>query len=334
MSSSPLPLPAFAQQWRDAHEARVAACRLPLDPEEERADPHHARRCPDWLRQPPPARWRAFTGKEGIPEPWRSIPRPLGMNARGWDRWQANHFLVCREETRDFIAHEFPPHRAECRPGALPEFEKVAARFTAGLATPTDKALALLTRALPQVLPHPTVPPLGPMCPTNRGLDDDGLLRSGCGYCNEQARVFIRLCQVSGIPARLCFLFYSDRKTGHTTAEFLVEGRWALADVSWYCVVPGPDGRLLGAAECLEPRHQSLVGEAFARRMAEIAAMGDGELAGRAYADVADPAERARQTALAAAALRAEVLARNAAFLSSHLWCFGVLPHPLPPAAS
>jgi hypothetical protein len=37
----------------------------------------------------------------------------------------------------------------------------------------------------------------------NRNLDDEALLASGCGWRNEQARVFIRLCQVNGIPARM-----------------------------------------------------------------------------------------------------------------------------------
>ncbi len=330
MTSPSFTLPPEAVRWRAEREQEVTDVLLPPLAGEE-ADPFHARLCPAWLKEEIPARWHPFVGRRGLPEPYHSRPGPLGLRSRGWDRWQANHLLVWREETRGWIEKEYTPLRPVYVTGTLPMFEELAARFGAGLSSPREKAVTFLTRALPGLCRHPTVPPIGPMCPTNRGLDDDAILRSGIGYCNEQARLFIRLCQVSGIPARFAFLFYSDQKTGHTAAEFHADGGWALADPSWFLVVTGPGGRLLSSAECLLPENRMHVGTAYSRRMREIAAMNDEDLAGAAYAHLSDPTARARTTARAASALRAEVLARDEEELGRHLGFLAILNHPLPP---
>jgi len=106
--------------------------------------------------------------------------------------------------------------------------------------------MALLTRAMPALLRHPGIPPLGRPVPPDRNLDDEALLESGSGWCNEQARVFIRLCQVMGIPARMIHLFGQN----HTIAEFYAEDRWIMADTSYFFAVPGKDGTWLSAAAC------------------------------------------------------------------------------------
>ena len=330
MTSPSLTLPPEAVRWRAEREQEVADALLPSLTGEE-ADPFHARLCPDWIKEELPAKWQPFMARRGLPEPYHSRTVPLGMRSRGGDRWQANHFLVWGEKTRGFIEKDYTPLHVDGVRSSLADFEKLAARFGAGLSSPRERAVAFLTRALPEICRHPTVPPIGPLCATNRGLDDEGVLRSGIGYCNEQARLFIRLCQISGIPARLTFLFYSDQKTGHTAAEFHADGGWALADPSWFLVVPGPGDRLLSTAECHRPENQGWVGEAYSRRMREIAALGDEELAGAAYAHLADPAACARATARAATALRAEVLSRSKEELGRQFWVFAVLNHPLPP---
>jgi hypothetical protein len=167
---------------------------------------------------------------------------------------------------------------------------------------------------MPAALRHPTMPPCGRHVPADRNLDDEALLRSGAGWCNEQARAFCRLCQVSGIPARIVFLFHSGGRTGHTVAEFRADGRWAMADATWLCVFEGKDGRLLSAAECHDGGEgQRACGLAYRRRFLEIAALPDAEL------NVPDP-ERTRR----------ELTEPPAEQLAARMGAFGIINYPLP----
>lgn len=259
--------------WHSQRESDVRAASEPPDGDIP---------CPAWLVDDVPERYQQFVARRGLPEPFHSGTKPLGMRTRGIDRWQANHFLVHNEQTADFIEREYTPRRVEYVRGTLPGFEKLAARYG-------GEPREFLTKALPK---HPTIPPCGPVCPTNRGLDDEALLRSGVGFCNEQARVFIRLCQVSGIPARLIFLFYADRKTGHTTAEYLRDGRWVFADVSWFIEING-----LSTAEC--HRRPDVVCRAYKARLHSLVATNPDS--------------------------REMLLNRN-----DEMWVFGVLNYPLP----
>ena len=74
---------------------------------------------------------------------------------------------------------------------------------------------------------------------------DEELLSSGGAWCNEQARVYIRLCQVAGLQGRIVHLGGQS----HTTAEVYADGQWVLVDVSYQFASRGEDGRLLSAAE-------------------------------------------------------------------------------------
>jgi len=288
--------------------------------------------CPVWAWEDVPAWVRPFLGRFGLPEPYPSRREPIGIETAGLDLWQANHFVAYRPETAAYIYSDngYTPRETEYLQGALPACERLAARHTAGLNGGRDKAAALLTRALPDVLLHPGIPPLGPKCPKDRGLDDEGLLKTGVGYCNEQARVFVRLCQVSGIPARLVFLFYADRVQGHVVAEFYADGRWAMADSSWCCVFPGPDGQPMSAAECHEQVNRRFVGRAYVNRRRALLALPDEALVGRHFGTIADDTRRKERVAGKAMSVRAELRHQDPESLGNQLWAFGVLNYPLP----
>ena len=177
--------------------------------------------------------------------------------------------------------------------------------------------MARLTKALPELCKHPTIPPRGGNCRADRDLNDEALLTSGSGWCNEQARVFVRLCQVCGIPARIVHLFYSDNRSGHTLAEFHADGRWAMADVSWFCVFPGKDGKLLSAAQCHDRGHgQESAGIAYVKRFRQIAELSDEQL------HVKGPKEAER--------LRKELLSTTPEQAANKLSSFGIINYPLP----
>ncbi len=274
--------------------------------------------CPAWAKEDLPERILPFRGRNGLPMPFRDCDEPLAMNVRGVDRYHANQFINYRPETAAFLYSEYTPLRVNYRQGTLPSFEALAKEVTAGCRTDTERAVALLTKGTSRVK-HPCAPPFGGKVASDRNLDDESLLRSRQGWCNEQARVFVRLCQVSGIPARIVQLFYADGKTGHCIAECHADGRWAMADATYLCVFPDAEGRLLSAAQCHDKGEgQKRCGMAYYKRYQEILGLSDAEInAGDAEAT---------------AKWRAAFAAHTAKELSARLYCFGVINYPLPPS--
>ncbi len=124
------------------------------------------------------------------------------------------------EKTAEHIYSDFTPLEIRYRPGSRPQLEKVVAEATRPGMSERETVFALLRR-----------------CRDNRhrglaspnlfyGGSEEELLKRGAHMCNEIARVFVCLCQVAGIPARV----HSSHITGHMMAEVYVDGRWAWAD--------------------------------------------------------------------------------------------------------
>lgn len=227
--------------------------------------------CPEWARETLPESIRYFRGRNGMPSPYNEKKYAFAMNVRGIDRYHANQFIVCRKETEEYLYSQYTPIDVRYVKGTLPFYEKLAEKVTEGLSSDMEKALALLFNGVRNSIRHPMVPPFGQNVGADRNLDDESLLASGSGWCNEQARVFVRLCQVSGIPARIVQLFYSDKKSGHCISEFYADKRWCMADATWSCVFPDADGKLLSAAQCHDRADgQKYCGLGYHRRFLEM----------------------------------------------------------------
>ena len=271
---------------------------------------------PAWAKVTVPDSMKPYLGKNGLASEWREVPGPLAKNVMGLDRYQANNFVCWRPETARFLYTEYTPTTISYKKGTLPAFEAFSAPLVAGCKTDTEKGVALLLKGLPSVK-HPTVPPCSAPVGPGRNATDEELLKSRKAWCNEQARVFIRLCHVNGIPARIVHLFYSDRKTGHTIAEFYADGAWRMADASYICVFPGPDGQPMSAAQCHdEGEGQKYCGLAYYRRQQEMIKLSDAELN---LPNKEDPA-----------AWRARFGAESADYLAKKMWTFAVMNYPLP----
>jgi transglutaminase-like putative cysteine protease len=231
--------------------------------------------CPAWAKETKPAWVMPYVGYNGTPARWRTEKKMLGVPTKGIDRYQANQSIFYSAKTAAYLERDYTPLTVGYKPGTLPTYEAVAARYTAGCTTEVEKGVALLTRAMPAVFRHPGMPPLGPPVKPDRNLEDEALLATGCGWCNEQARVFIRLCQVSGIPARMIHLFGQS----HTVAEFYAGGGWIFADASLFMVAPGKGGKLLSTAQCHDRgAGQRAYAEARKKRTQELLKMTDEEL--------------------------------------------------------
>jgi hypothetical protein len=291
-------------------------------PDEALADPAD---CPAYVKEPTPPWAAPHLGRFGIPDPWPRHPGPLATNCAGIDRWQANHFIGYNKRTAGPLYDSYTPLRVPpCAKGRFPRCEKLVAEYTAGLSSDREKALALLTRAMPAHCLHPTIPPLGGPCPADRNLDEDGLLASGTAWCNEQARVFTRLCHLAGIPARLVFLFYADGKSGHVVSEFYADGRWSMADSSWNIVFPAVDGHLMSAAEG-HAEGRALAGKTYLQRIETVFRQSDEILAGK---DVPPGPDRPKALAERVARLR-EYFHKPTPYYGD-LWAFGLLNNPMP----
>lgn len=286
---------------------------------------------PPWAKETLPEWVMPYLSRHGLDEPFTNMEKPIGPSCDGVDLWQANRFIVYRPETADYLYKDYSPTTVEYKKGTYPYLEQIVAKYTAGLKTDTDKAVALLTKAMPDLVLHPAFPPRACHVIANRAMDEESLAKSGTGWCNEQARLYVRLCQVAGIPARLIFLQYSNRKHGHVVTEFWADQHWALADASWFCVMPGPDGKLMSAAECHEKGiKRDYMAKAYAQRFQELLKLSDEEGYGTHELHIKDDAERKRIIAKEAALFRKDFLLRSEKTLADFFWQFGVLNYPLP----
>ena len=156
----------------------------------------------------------------------------------GIDREQARGMVRLCEETEPVLyGPDFSPARLRYRPGSRPVLERIAAGLRGD--APIDTARAVKAWTIDSVV-HPHL--VGPLA-QDRAMTEEELIESGLGWCNEQTRVFIALCEVLEVPARLFFVFHANLRSGHTTAEVYADGRWAWFDVTFAVTITLPDGR-------------------------------------------------------------------------------------------
>ncbi|MFV0338007.1 MAG: transglutaminase domain-containing protein [Chthoniobacterales bacterium] len=163
---------------------------------------------------------------------------------RGIDRQQAQDMIrLCPETEAILYGGSFSPRFISYQVGSRPELEKITAKLSED--TPREQALRAMKWVHEQVI-HPHL--LGAVSP-DRALCEEDIINSGTGWCNEQSRVFIALCQVMEIPSRLCFVNHENTVCGHTATEILLENRWCFFDITFGVIVNLPDGRIAEARE-------------------------------------------------------------------------------------
>jgi hypothetical protein len=124
--------------------------------------------------------------------------------------------LVLNDKTREYIYEgEFTPREIRYVRGSRPLLEKTVAEVVKPGMTEREKALAIMRR-----------------CRDNRdhglagadwyGGNEEELLKRGAIMCNEISRVFVCLCQVAGLRARIMCAHIS----GHMMAEVNVDRKW------------------------------------------------------------------------------------------------------------
>jgi hypothetical protein len=157
----------------------------------------------------------------------------------GIDRAQTHAMIRLCDETEPILyGPRFSPRTIRYCRGARPQLEEIASLIAGDV-------VAAMTWTRDHVR-HPHF--AGHVLP-DRALGEEELIDSRVGWCNEQCRVFIALCEVMEIPARLCFLFHANGRTGHTATEVLIGGNWSMFDVTFGVRVTLPDGTVAAARD-------------------------------------------------------------------------------------
>lgn len=204
--------------------------------------------CPLWLMDEVPAWVEPFRGINGLPDAWRSkFHGANAPNVRGVDRFQANQFIVYRKETSGYLYDAYTPTLTHYSAGLYPRLQDAVRNL---IGESVGQTVNAILNYIERSILHPEIPPSRYEVSADRNLSEEGILASGRGWCNEQARVFVRLCQILGIPARLVHLFYSSLGGGHTVVEYLDPNGWCMADATYACDYRKQDGRPISAALC------------------------------------------------------------------------------------
>jgi transglutaminase-like putative cysteine protease len=165
----------------------------------------------------------------------------------GIDRAQTHSMIRLCEETEAILYGDFSPRRVRYVEGSRPRLQEIVHRLH------KDPL-----RAMQWVREHVQHPNFAcKSCPPDRGMSEEQLIDSGIGWCNEQSRVFIALCELMEIPARLAFLFHANGRTSHTATEVRLDGKWVMFDVTHGVRVRLPDRSFAEARE-LSRRHRAL----------------------------------------------------------------------------
>jgi hypothetical protein len=297
----------------EGSEPRQTNKELPEDPYAD---------CPPWARDELPARFRDIQGIRGLdPELRKSFEcwRNGTLNASGVagvDLYQANHFLPFRTETAAYLYENDTPLELEWPEDYLSGLRQAALRGTEGKGSPKEKVKALLETVSRRLL-HPYTLPLGDLIPGDRNFNEDELILSGVGWCNEQARVLVRACQAVGVPARLIHFFYANVPSGHTVVEFYDGSAWCLVDMTYYLFFPALDGQLMSASACHDRgKGQERAQEIYRAVSRQIVAMGERWLSQKPHPRVE------------------EMVRTHNRVLQGHdmqLHSFGIMNYPLPP---
>ncbi len=209
----------------------------------------------------------------------RPIDQRFRPSVAGIDLVQALNYLDLDDAGETFLYDHYTNANLPYVPGSRPALEGIVDRLQLDDASPIEKVGAIATFVAEQV---PWAGfyqrDLGKRLPTARALDEEGVIASGYGWCNEQARVFCALTQVAGIPSRLVFAANLKEHYGHVICEALLPDGWLAVDES-FAFLFLRDGKPVRAADiyrdaaCREyftPRYRAICQELIETLGADI----------------------------------------------------------------
>lgn len=167
---------------------------------------------------------------------------------RGIDRYHTFSEIRLAPETAKYLYEEYTPLKVKYYKGSRSKLEKILLEICGEIYKPSKNNIFKILEWVSMNIKHASF--VNGDVPPDRALSEEELIASGWGWCNEQARVFVTLAQISGYPARMCSLFHKDEIHGHMTAEVYIEGKWSFVDPTFGgAVVELPDGSWASAKE-------------------------------------------------------------------------------------
>lgn len=171
-----------------------------------------------------------YRGCTGLPTDWQAWKRAIPYEPGEIDYEQpAVEMIRLVPETAEFLYSEYSPTLTRYQPGTRPKMERIVDLALSRAKTDRDKVVTLLDWTWRMVSHCYRVR-------TERvvvGGTEEDILERGFGYCNELSRVFVTLCQVAGLRARMTFHWTADSRFGHSCAETFFDGKWQLCDATF-----------------------------------------------------------------------------------------------------
>ena len=192
----------------------------------------------------------AYTGRraaERIVGPLRQRAYLLNYEQLGINYAENVEYQLRREQvilcpqTVDFLYTEFTPAAVTHEPGTRPGLEEVVADAAAGCTTAQQKVLGLM-RFCRGLYKRDRVDDYSKYI---YGGTEEQLIKKGERLCECLGRLFVALCEIAGIPARIVMHDIG----GHITAEARVDGHWGYIDPRCGVYFLKPDGAMASVWE-------------------------------------------------------------------------------------
>jgi hypothetical protein len=128
--------------------------------------------------------------------------------------------IILNQRTVEYLYSEYTPRETRYEPGSRPMLEAVVNEHVRDGMTDRERALALMRRVRDNQDCGLARPGL-----FNGGTEEE-LIKRGAIMCNEVARLYVCLCQIAGLPARL----HCSHMSGHMMTEVYAAGKWGWID--------------------------------------------------------------------------------------------------------
>lgn len=200
-----------------------------------------------------------YRGCSGLPIDTAAWKRAIPYRPGEIDYDQpARQMIRLTPETAEYLYSEYTPLKTRYETGSRPKLERIVEMTTSRMKTDREQTLALLEWSYRRAsFPGSIRQDLRVV-----GGTEEGLVDRGFAYCNETSRVFVTLCQIAGVPARMTFHWTADGRFGHSLAEAHYDGKWQFCD---------PQINVAGSsvpeakANCWDMMRTKSIQEAFAR---------------------------------------------------------------------
>ena len=152
--------------------------------------------------------------------------------------------IILTPQTEEFLYQQYIPV-PRYQAGSRPELEKITAAAVKNCRTTQEKVLALM-RYCRDLKKRAKVSAGGKGW--KYGGTEEELIAKGEDLCETLGRLFVALCEIEGIPARIVM----HNIGGHITAEAYIDGEWGYLDPRFGIYFLKPDGKLASLRELMQ----------------------------------------------------------------------------------